>query len=190
MGLTFLVTIALTLFILPSSSFACSCVPPDSPEKELERSAAVFSGKVIDIQDRNINFPTFSSADPLFVRFEVDLIWKGVTQSQVIASTMRDSASCGFEFIENNEYLVYATEVDGELQVTMCSRTSLLSSAQDDIKVLGTGEGPTEKVELTTKTDDTPSETKFNSGFTLLIFGAVILVLAIVLVYIIWRRKK
>lgn len=188
--LIFLFTFSITLFVLPTNSFACSCVPPESPEKELVRSTAVFSGKVIDIQDRSANFPAKSDADPLLVRFEVDKTWKGVTQSQVLVSTAGEYTSCGFEFTENNEYLVYAMEVDGELNVTLCSRTSLLSSATEDIKVLSTGEEPTESVDLATKAEDTLGETEFNSGLKLLIFGAVILVIAIVFIYIIWRRKK
>lgn len=121
--------------------FACSCAPPDSPSEELARSAAVFSGKVIDIREYNDpNSTTISSTDPTTVKFEVETVWKGPAYETMHFTTARSGASCGFTFVEGEDYIVYS---HGGSTVSLCSRTALLKSAQADLGELGEGR-PTE----------------------------------------------
>lgn len=131
----------------PSTAYACSCAPPPSVEEELERKTAIFSGKVIEISEPN-NKIFKSSADPVAVLFEVDTIWKGVDESQVIVQTAESSASCGFSFDLNTEYLVYAYGDEDDLQTGLCERTTPLTSAEEDLSILGEGKIPTEQVNL------------------------------------------
>ena len=51
----------------------------------------------------------------------------------------RSGASCGFTFVEGEEYVVYSK--DGAT-VSLCSRTRFIANAQEDIDELGEGEKP------------------------------------------------
>ncbi|HWL11691.1 MAG TPA: hypothetical protein VNQ57_01790 [Ureibacillus sp.] len=144
--IVFLLMLPFIFNLTANSSYACSCVPLGVPEEELDKSNFVFSGKVIDIHDSNKDAFEQSSADLLEVRFEVSNTWKGVTETQVIVYSERDSASCGFEFNLNDEYLVYGNEHDGQIMVNLCSRTTLFADASTDLAALGDGEKPTESI--------------------------------------------
>nr|WP_236838635.1 hypothetical protein [Caldalkalibacillus salinus] len=157
----------------PHTSYACSCAEPLPVNEEMERSAAVFSGKTVDMFDKNENSSTLSSADPIAVKFEVEESWKGVNQSQVIVYTVRESASCGFEFELDQQYLVYAQERDGELDVSLCSRTTHLSNAQEDIDELGQGDKPTEQVSIDLEDE---GSTQYQSASIVVFIAVLILV--------------
>lgn len=186
---SFVMMVSLTLLFFnysPSTSYACSCAAPESVQVELEKSSAVFSGKVLGILDKKKFNSTQSSGDELAVLFEVDEAWKGINQTQVIVYTSRDSASCGFEFT-SNEYLVYANKYDGELRVSLCSRTTLLSSAQEDLNELGMGDKPTEEVKI----DLIDAEEESMSPTNRIIFSiAMIIMLLVAAIYIIRRVEK
>jgi hypothetical protein len=133
----------------PSVGFACSCVEIPSVEQELENSKKVFKGKVIDIKlVRDIR-----GYQSISVLFQVSQVWKGKKQSQVIIATGAHSASCGFNFVKGQEYIVYANESDmyGKKQLTtsICDRTNKLSDAQEDLKKLGQRSQTLEEVDLT-----------------------------------------
>lgn len=134
-----LLFITFTVCVFPSTSYACKCVEPKSPTEELEESSAVFSGKVIDQLEKGRT---------QFILFEVKESWKGFNESQVIVETVDSSSSCGYEFEDGKEYMVYTNETDGHLEVSLCSRTDLLSAASEDIDELGKGEEPSEQVTL------------------------------------------
>ena len=142
-----MLSVFLVFSVFTSFSFneahACSCMAPESPEKELERFQAVFSGTVTDIEKTNPSEPVFSDTDPVLVTFDVKRIWKGLEDknSNVTVTTSASSASCGFYFQENVEYVVYAYqhEADSQLQVSLCSRTNTVENAEEDLIELGEG---------------------------------------------------
>jgi len=172
----------------PNTGYACSCDMPGNAQEELDRSSAVFSGEVIGILDKNKNGYIQSSADPIAVLFEVEETWKGVTQSQVIVYTAKDSTSCGYQFALNTKYLVYAYESDGSLNTSICSKTTPLTLAVDDMDELGEGELPTEQVSI----DLTKDESQITSLFkqNLIYILSLIFLLVLVVVVIVTRRKK
>ena len=60
-------------------------------------------------------------------------------------TTPPTGGSCGFTFIEGEEYIVYAYDsafADGGYTVGICSRTALLDQAEADIDALGKGNAP------------------------------------------------
>lgn len=118
-------------FVDVSSSYACSCIPPGSVTEELEKSAAVFRGKVLQKEVQNQNDST-----PVAVQLEVKESWKGTNQANVVVYTALHSAACGYEFEVNKEYIIYAYEQNGKWHVTLCSRTAPVESAAEDIKKL------------------------------------------------------
>lgn len=187
-----MITFSTMLNFSPNTSYACSCVVPGTAKEELKESAAVFSGKVINIAAENKFMLFQSSADPIAVTFEVQEWWKGNVQKKVTVYTAKSSASCGFEFALNNKYLVYANEVDGTFKVSVCSRTALLSTAGDDLAELGKGEKPTKQ--LTIGSEEIESEEQLPSKSSInyqpiYIFSIVIGILLIAL-YITRRIKK
>lgn len=170
--LSFLLMISFLFNLSLTSSYACSCVQPESAQKELSARDFVFSGKVKKIIDQNENSIIKSSADLLKIHFEVNETWKGIDETEVIVFTERDSASCGFSFTTNEDYLVYANKEEGKKKVNICSRTSPLVNASADIHELGEGKKPTEIVNL--------NEDSGQGGITL--FGLHVSVTA----FIIW----
>jgi len=137
-----------TVFVSSTShvAYACSCMQPLSPNEEMPKFDAVFSGKVIEIIEKHPSWPSESSTDPVFATIDVYTIWKGEKNKTITVKTASSSASCGFNFEKNQEYIIYAAsynneeeEGDDDLQVSLCSRTGLLSDADVDLQALGTG---------------------------------------------------
>ena len=118
------------------------------------------------------------------VLFEVTNIWKGVEQSQIIITTGTSDGDCGINFKEGQEYLVYANESTmygaKSLVSVICDRTNELSSLQGDLTILGEGQPPIVEVDLTGK----------HKGNQLYIWGAVVIAIGILFVFILNRRKK
>ncbi len=176
-----LVVFVMMLLAMPSASYACSCVPVPPVQEELQRSDAVFAGKVVEITEQKQPDGYITKA----VRFEVTDTWKGVSQSQVIITTGMGGGDCGYEFITGKDYLVYASKSNmyGEetLVTVICDRTRELSAAGEDLGVLGAGKAPTEKVDLQPKNETT-------TPYVWL--GAIgVLAVAAALVARSWRKK-
>jgi hypothetical protein len=164
----------------PSSTSACSCAESPSVEEELERSKAVFSGKVVDIKEkRSLNGYTSKS-----VLFDVTNTWKGARQSQMIITTGQGSGDCGVDFKEGEEYLVYANESTmygaESLVSIICDRTNELSSSQGDLVILGEGQPPIEEVDLTGK----------HEGIRIYIWVMLVVAIGIVAIFLLIRRKR
>lgn len=164
----------------PTITSACSCAELPSVEEELERSQAVFSGKVLDVKEKQ----SLKGYITISVLFEVTNTWKGVKQSQIIITTGQGGGDCGFDFKEGQEYLVYANEstMYGEesLVSIICDRTNKLSVLQEDLKILGQGQPPIEEVDLTDKYE----------GNQFYFWGAVVVAIGIVIVFVLKRRKN
>ncbi|MBP1932757.1 hypothetical protein [Ammoniphilus resinae] len=131
---------------IPSVGYACSCASKPAVQEELEKSAVVFGGKVIDIREKSQFNPKKT------VLFEVSTAWKGGASTQMLITTGLGGGDCGFDFEKGKEYLVYANESSmyggKDLVTTICDRTTELVSAQEDLTILGEGKVPTEKVNL------------------------------------------
>ena len=131
---------------------ACSCGRTD-PAEALNRSEAVFSGNFVapKILYKSVGrSPSLSNSYHLqaliqgmpesnvktvVYEFKVDSIWKGPAYEYVFLQT---SGHCGAEFIQGNQYLVFAR---GDMHVDFCSSIPL-HFAKDDLKSLGEGEAP------------------------------------------------
>lgn len=113
--------------------FACECTISRSVGDEFSEARAVFSGKVTSITDSTIEGGKIVSLD-------VGRAWKGVSNDTdaIAVRTWPGTATCGFPFEENREYLVYAYGTDGEisLAVELCSRTAPIENAQTDLAFL------------------------------------------------------
>lgn len=166
------------LVTFPSIGWACSCLVPPPPQEALERSEAVFTGKVMTVTKPEA--PVGSSAAPVRVLFEVTETWKGTDQSQAIVRTAMDSASCGFHFEEGKEYLVYAQKGPmGHWETNICTRTVELAHAQEDLAALGEGSAPAHVVDL-------EGELKGASWY---LWGGIAILIGIALLFG-WKRAR
>ncbi len=147
-GLVSAVVLVGVLWLLwtPGPVYACSCVQPGPPSEELERSAAVFAGRVFlvdhsyDPQGRIV-----TPDDRSTIGFEVSAVWKGAVHEDMYITTPPTGGSCGFTFVEGEEYIVYAYDShydDGGYATGICTRTALLGEAQQDLDELGQGDAP------------------------------------------------
>ena len=182
-----LITILITT--LPIQSSACSCVQPGSVQEELERTDVVFSGEVIDIFDENEKKEIISSADVVQYVFEVKEIWKGTEQSQVLVSSARDSASCGFEFELNMKYLVFAQlEEDATISTGLCTMTESLESSASQLESLGEGAPPSEAVKIDFSKEVKQEQTKEHKLSNYLFIP--IIVSLVFIVYLFLNKQK
>lgn len=165
---------------IPAVTSACSCAELPTVSEEMEHSDAIFSGKVMEITEKKANGYMTKS-----VLFEVTNTWKGVDESQVIITTGQGGGDCGFRFIEGQEYLVYATESDmygaKSLTTIMCDRTNTLSALKDDLDVLGAGETPKEKADLSSGNQNSTPFYLWTAG---------VLAIVALAVYLFMKRKK
>ncbi len=125
---------------------ACKCAEPGSPSEELEKFSAVFAGTVVSIQHSfDPDAESYSPEDRTTVQFEVSTAWKGAVHEDMYVTTPPTGGSCGFAFIEGENYVVYAYDShydDGGYTVGICSRTALLRQARADLDALGEGHAP------------------------------------------------
>ncbi|EFU38412.1 hypothetical protein PVOR_30428 [Paenibacillus vortex V453] len=184
--------------VKPTDVFACSCAGPPTVPEGLERSAAVFAGKVTKMVGPKPKL-VMSSTDPVVVTFEVTEVWKGELPLKTELTTAISSASCGYDqFAVGSEFLVFGYVRSGQLQTGLCDGTKLLSAAGKELTELGKGYSPQE----IPKSGDTgenalpeevPASEDQGAGQSPLLqpflWGAAV-VLAVVLMVYAWRKKR
>ena len=132
----------------PGPVYACKCVVPGTPSEELEKFSAVFAGRVVSVQhsfDPDAGSVVREAEDRTTVGFEVSVVWKGNVHEDMYITTPPTGGSCGFTFVEGEEYIVYAGDSwydDGGYTVGICSRTALIDLAQADLDAFGEGQAP------------------------------------------------
>lgn len=141
--------VGIVTIFMPSNAYACSCVQPSAVEEELGRSDAVFTGRVLKVNDHKSREGYLTKS----ALFEVNQIWKGRSESQIIIHTGGGGGDCGYPFEKGKEYVVYASLStmygDQEKLVSIiCSRTTELTNAQEDLAILGEGTAPRERINL------------------------------------------
>jgi len=143
-----LALVALANVVSPTCAFACRCRPPGPPADALASATSVFSGRVTALAGAVDS----GGPDPVQATFAVTRVWKGAGQPTVVVVTPASSASCGFAFAQGQEYLVYASEIEGRLQTIVCSRTAPIAAAGEDLAALGAGRAASPSNEAGTPT--------------------------------------
>ena len=129
--------VAAALHASTDQAHACSCVPPPPPQQALAKSEAVFAGKVVAVS--GLPPGGYNSTDPRVIAFKVSTVWKGPSYETLFITTPLSEASCGFTFVEGEEYIVYAWK---GIDILLCSRTKLIGQADEDFAALGAGSTP------------------------------------------------
>ncbi len=125
----------LITLLMPHTAIACSCIAPEGPLEEMSKSDFVFSGIVKRITSNN-----GPHGITLNVRLQVLSKWKGELPEEVIIETADNSAACGYPFDKGKSYLVYGHLHEGEMSTSICTRTTRLGDASEDLTALGQGE--------------------------------------------------
>lgn len=111
---------------------------PPPPAVAAERAEAVFEARVDGVAGAT------DPSGPGAVRYDLAVL--RVFKGDVAASAQlvtRTSVACGRSFTTGKRYLIYAGRTDdGELTDSSCSRTRLVSNADEDLAVLGAGAAP------------------------------------------------
>lgn len=124
----------------PSTARACSCAQVDVATAR-QTAAAVFEGRTTQVE-RLEGAPGVGGDESLRVTLRVVQTWKGADAEEVVVTTAGSGAACGFPFARDTSYLVYADEHQGQLRVSLCSRTRAIADAQEDLAELGIGVTP------------------------------------------------
>ncbi len=123
-----MVVLSLVVFI-PQAS-ACSCIEPNIENAFAEADNVIFSGTVTGIKEQQRTY---------LVTFEIDQTWKGIPGdvTDINIMTAQSSATCGYNFTENQSYLVVAYGKWNQTpEVSICDSTTLLDFAHEQISFL------------------------------------------------------
>ena len=109
--------------------YACTCGGEDSPRIRRDRAKIVFSGTVIEVNDKA-------------VKLEVGKAYKGNVEKEIILTRRDQETTCDIFFSKGDKYLVYADEVKLDDKVVfmtdVCAGTARYANAKEDIKYLET----------------------------------------------------
>ncbi len=131
-----LVFVGLSLAALacgPMPAEACTCVDPPPPLVALCRADAVFAGVVVGVRDPNGAPDAEESAEPVSYTIRVQSVWKGDVGDTAVVRTARLASQCGYPFRGDDAYLIYARRDSAGLTTNLCTRTSLLERASNDL---------------------------------------------------------
>jgi len=167
-----LILTALLFSVIPPPSYACSCARLPPALDFLEESSAVFSGRVLNVEGIPLQNDPDGIDIPVEVTFQVSKVWKGPSDGTLVVETSLEGASCGLgrTFRINEEYLVYAFGEEGELRTNLCTRTTEISNAQEDLAELNLLGMPSRDFR------------QFNLGASYVILGAITVIAVIILI--------
>lgn len=154
-----------------SNALACSCVLSESPQSSIEKSNYVFLWKVTKIKNIWILEWNFFWIREKEITFEIDNVVKWEYYKEIKIKTAWDWAACWYSFEKDKSYFVYTNWELWKLEISLCSRTSLLENAWEDI----------EAFRDILQQNSNNHETKINYGdenleFYVIIFLSVILI--------------
>jgi hypothetical protein len=118
------------------SACGCSCEGETPPKAALQKSAAVFTGRVISVRSITPNHPSPELRDRE-IAFETANLWKGPVRKRFKVRTPFESSMCGYDFHRDADYIVYAYTERGQLRTNICTRTAELRNATKDLRALG-----------------------------------------------------
>ena len=160
-----LILTTLLLSVSPTPAYACSCAQLPPPLDFLEASDAVFSGRVLSVEGIPLQNDPDGIDVPVKVTFQVSKVWKGPSDGTLVVETSLEGASCGLGriFRIDEEYLIYAFGEESELRTDLCTRTTQISNAQEDLAELNLLGRPSRDFQ------------QFDLGASYLILGAIAL---------------
>ncbi|MCR8656388.1 hypothetical protein [Paenibacillus endoradicis] len=114
-----------------NSAHACTCSDPGSYEEALEKSDWVFDGVVTNKKVKSSLLGIQNSSSRVEWTFQVNGSWKGEVTELIKVYSAQSSDSCGYGFKNGKRYAVFARDVDGIIEVSSCSKTSIIADNSD-----------------------------------------------------------
>lgn len=105
------------------------------PDKAFTSASSVFSGKVLEITEGEPS-PLLAELKMLTVKFRVKKSWKLVRTDEVMVLTGSINNLCGFPFEVGKSYLVYGQGGGNKFMTDICTRTTELICAKEDLEYL------------------------------------------------------
>lgn len=112
----------IALALAPSLTRACSCTPPPPAQEAFASADYVIAGAIIDIAEPPLSPMAWVNGDTIMVSRSNDMrsyrvlvheCWKGAVEGDtLIVFSEQESASCGYEFRKDHDYLIYGDLVD------------------------------------------------------------------------------
>src|SRR5258708_1818767 len=119
------------IVLMASDAYACLCDGAPNPAcRAYFEMPVIFSGTVLESSP---NIEDYSSGGTYKAKFRVENAYKSVDQKEVNVFSDR---RCGPHFEVGKKYLVYAYNVEAGLRTDMCTRTTEISRAQEDIEFI------------------------------------------------------
>jgi hypothetical protein len=115
---------------------ACTCAAPASAAEGLDRSTAVFRGRVSEIRRPFWDWLGLTNSGRYRIRFTVVKQWKGAQSASIGVVTRLNGEACGFPFELNEEYLVYVVDEPKDLQTGICTGTKNITDAEPEMNRL------------------------------------------------------
>ncbi|MEM8487319.1 MAG: hypothetical protein AAF564_17330 [Bacteroidota bacterium] len=139
----YLLLLALAFLGVTQTAYACSCIAPPGPLEAMSEADFVFSGTVETVIPVDKEY-----GKNILVKLRVLSQWKGGLSEEVFVETADNSAACGYNFERKKSYLVYGSVHEGVMTTNICTRTTSLDNASEDLRALGDGEQTTSKRSL------------------------------------------
>ena len=123
-------------FLVIEPAYACTCMAPATAAEALQKSSAVFSGRVVKIYRSFFDRVGITNTAGYRVQFEITKQWKGVPSKSTVVITRLSGEACGFPFEENKEYLVYVVTEPKDIQTGICTGTKNIAEAEQEVEQL------------------------------------------------------
>jgi hypothetical protein len=129
------ISLILALLVLGAQDvYSCSC-GDTTARKQFRHSAAVFVGQVVNIKvSGDLNAAKLGY--PYEITLQVEKSWKGAKGSKAVILSDNGLMGCSLRFQEGQRYLVYARSQEKYLYDTLCSRTTTVENASEDLAKL------------------------------------------------------
>lgn len=129
--------VTFTFLSAANEIYACSCVPEAPVCESFGGSSAVFVGRVVGAAEQKVEKNqdgTETTYDVGEIYFQVEEAFSGVKgKNKVTIYSGTGGADCGYWFLRDEQYLVYANEYEGKFYTSICSRTRQLENATEDL---------------------------------------------------------
>lgn len=120
---------------MPMPAYACSCGPQVELLAARETSSLVFVGHVLKV------VPSVLKPGQNEVHLKIEKFFKleddgRAKKDMVVIYTPVEESLCGFHFIRERDYLVFATGTPAQYKTDLCTRTKLLEDVLLDVEQL------------------------------------------------------
>lgn len=166
-----------SLILLCSLQMALGCMCDKiKPNEYFQKADVVFVGKVLEVnnyKDETLKrfIREIQGESTVGAKFQVAQVWKG--EANYYYTINSDSTSCDFNFVEGEEYLIYAKNIgNGSFYAEKCDGTSLINRASNELNFLTT---------LKSQIPKPPSlQASIISWFYLALIGISLLILSLI----------